>query len=54
MPGSAAPDAGKTDTQCFVCDQLRQMTSAWTAKTEDRSAAPSKDTVGGPDAYCSA
>ncbi|MEU3616593.1 polymorphic toxin-type HINT domain-containing protein [Streptomyces sp. NPDC006872] len=51
VPGSAAPDAGKTDTQCFVYDQLRQMTSAWTAKTEDCSAAPSKDTVGGPDAY---
>ncbi|MFI6033094.1 polymorphic toxin-type HINT domain-containing protein [Streptomyces sp. NPDC051315] len=52
VPGSAAPDAGKTDTQCFVYDQLRQMTSAWTSKTaEDCTAAPSKDTVGGPDAY---
>lgn len=52
VPGSAAPDAGKTDTQCFVYDQLRQMTSAWTSKTaDDCTAAPSKDTVGGPDAY---
>ncbi|MFF3844233.1 polymorphic toxin-type HINT domain-containing protein [Streptomyces sp. NPDC002328] len=52
VPGSAAPDAGKTDTQCFVYDQLRQMTSAWTSKAaEDCTAAPSKDTVGGPDAY---
>ncbi|WP_309299606.1 RHS repeat-associated core domain-containing protein, partial [Streptomyces sp. A012304] len=52
VPGSAAPDAGKTDTQCFVYDQLRQMTSAWTSKTaEDCTAPPSKDTVGGPDAY---
>ncbi|PRH80191.1 Rhs family-like protein [Streptomyces solincola] len=50
-PGAAAPDSGKTDTQCFVYDKLRQMTSAWTAKTEDCSAGPSKDTVGGPDAY---
>jgi RHS repeat-associated protein len=52
VPGSAAPDAGKTDTQCFVYDQLRQMTSAWTSKAaDDCTAAPSKDTVGGPDAY---
>ncbi|MFF0386616.1 polymorphic toxin-type HINT domain-containing protein [Streptomyces sp. NPDC004286] len=51
VPGSAAPDAGKTDTQCFVHDQLRQMTSAWTAKTDDCSSGPSKTTVGGPDAY---
>ncbi|NEY36927.1 Rhs family-like protein, partial [Streptomyces sp. PRKS01-65] len=50
-PGDAAPDAGKTDTQCFVYDQLRQMTSAWSAKTDDCAAGPSKDTVGGPDAY---
>jgi RHS repeat-associated protein len=49
-PGEAAPDSGKTDTQCFVHNQLRQMTSAWTA-TDDCQAAPSKDTVGGPDAY---
>ncbi|WP_309051993.1 polymorphic toxin-type HINT domain-containing protein, partial [Streptomyces sp.] len=50
-PGGAAPDAGKTDTQCFVYDKLRQMTSAWSAKTDDCAAGPSKDTVGGPDAY---
>ncbi|KMS65750.1 hypothetical protein ACH49_30485, partial [Streptomyces leeuwenhoekii] len=51
-PGDAAPDAGKTDTQCFVYDQLRQMTSAWTSRTaDDCAAAPSKDTVGGPEAY---
>lgn len=50
-PGEAAPDSGVTDTQCFVHNQLRQMTSAWTAKTDDCTAAPSKDTVGGPDAY---
>ncbi|WP_345040182.1 polymorphic toxin-type HINT domain-containing protein [Streptomyces sannanensis] len=49
-PGDAAPDAGKTDTQCFVYDQLRQTTSAWTA-TDDCEAAPSAATVGGPDAY---
>ncbi|WP_309299502.1 RHS repeat-associated core domain-containing protein, partial [Streptomyces sp. A012304] len=52
VPGSAASDAGKPDTQCFVYDQLRQMTAAWTSKTtDDCTAAPSKDTVGGPDAY---
>ncbi|MCH5676736.1 RHS repeat domain-containing protein, partial [Streptomyces gilvus] len=52
VPGSAAPDAGRTDTQCFVYDQLRQMTSAWTSnKAEDCTATPSKDTVGGPEAY---
>ncbi len=50
-PGDAAPDAGKVDTQCFVYNQLRQMTSAWTAKTDDCTAGPSRDTVGGPDAY---
>ncbi|MEU1124865.1 polymorphic toxin-type HINT domain-containing protein [Streptomyces sp. NPDC005899] len=50
-PGEAAADAGKTDTQCFVYDQLRQMTSAWTAKTDDCATGPSKDTVGGPDPY---
>jgi RHS repeat-associated protein len=51
-PGSAAPDAGETDTQCFVYDQLRQMTSAWTSRTaDDCTAAPSKDTVGGPEAF---
>ncbi|GAA5218024.1 hypothetical protein GCM10023323_77150 [Streptomyces thinghirensis] len=50
-PGGASPDAGKTDNQCFVYDQLRQMTSAWSAKTDDCTAGPSKDTVGGPEAY---
>ncbi|WP_239476097.1 RHS repeat-associated core domain-containing protein [Streptomyces sp. CS090A] len=49
-PGAAAPDSGKTDTQCFVYNQLRQMTSAWTAK-DDCQAPASKDTVGGPDPY---
>ncbi len=49
-PGAAAPDNGKTDTQCFVYNQLRQMTSAWTAK-DDCQAPASKDTVGGPDPY---
>ncbi|MCX5203133.1 polymorphic toxin-type HINT domain-containing protein [Streptomyces sp. NBC_00237] len=49
-PGEAAPDSGKTDTQCFVHNQLRQMTSAWTA-TDDCKAAPSKANVGGTDAY---
>ncbi|GGQ44370.1 hypothetical protein GCM10010145_11280 [Streptomyces ruber] len=51
-PGSASEGTGGTDTQCFVYDQLRQMTSAWTSKkADDCSAAPSKDTVGGPEAY---
>ncbi|MFJ4687965.1 RHS repeat-associated core domain-containing protein [Streptomyces sp. NPDC088789] len=50
-PGAAAPDAGKTDTQCFAYNRLRQMTSAWTAKTENCATGPSKDTVGGPEAY---
>lgn len=49
-PGAATPGDGRTDTQCFVYDQLRQMTSAWTA-TDACEAAPSKETVGGPDAY---
>ncbi|CAM5332509.1 hypothetical protein SFUMM280S_09247 [Streptomyces fumanus] len=52
VPGAAAEGSGATDTQCFVYDQLRQMTSAWTSKTADTcAAAPSKDTVGGPEAY---
>ncbi|MFJ4977222.1 polymorphic toxin-type HINT domain-containing protein [Streptomyces coeruleorubidus] len=51
VPGSAAGDAGGTDTQCFVYDKLRQMTSAWSAKTDDCASGPSKSTVGGPEAY---
>ncbi|MFC8536777.1 RHS repeat domain-containing protein [Streptomyces sp. NPDC057249] len=39
-----------TDTQCFTNDALGRLTEAWTAKT-DCSTAPSKATVGGPDAY---
>ncbi|MFC8198591.1 polymorphic toxin-type HINT domain-containing protein [Streptomyces sp. NPDC057298] len=51
-PGAAAEGSSETDTQCFVYDQLRQMTSAWTSKTaDDCAAAPSKETVGGPEAY---
>lgn len=43
---------GGTDNQCFAYDQLQQLTAAWTAKTDITCAAgPSKDTVGGPDAY---
>ncbi|MGW1980253.1 polymorphic toxin-type HINT domain-containing protein [Streptomyces sp. NPDC001889] len=49
--GGAVAGGGQTDTQCFVHNKLRQMTSAWTAAKDDCSAAPSKDTVGGPDAY---
>ncbi|WP_308311354.1 polymorphic toxin-type HINT domain-containing protein [Streptomyces sp. D2-8] len=51
VPGTAAGDAGGRDTQCFVYDQLRQMTSAWSAKADDCAAGPSKSTVGGPEAY---
>lgn len=44
-------DAQKsTDTQCFTNDALGRLTEAWTAKT-DCATAPSKATVGGPDAY---
>ncbi|MEU2248786.1 RHS repeat-associated core domain-containing protein [Streptomyces sp. NPDC019224] len=44
-------DAQKsTDTQCFTNDALGRLTEAWTAKT-DCVTAPSKTTVGGPDAY---
>ncbi|MFJ5264663.1 polymorphic toxin-type HINT domain-containing protein, partial [Streptomyces sp. NPDC088387] len=51
-PGAAVEGSGETDTQCFVYDKLRQMTSAWTSKTKDEcAAAPSKETVGGPEAY---
>ncbi|MFC8419988.1 RHS repeat-associated core domain-containing protein [Streptomyces sp. NPDC057236] len=51
-PGAAAEGTGETDTQCFVYDKLRQMTSAWTSKTAGECAtAPSKETVGGPEAY---
>lgn len=51
-PGAAAEGTGGTDTQCFVYDKLRRMTSAWTSRTADDCAAtPTKDTVGGPEAY---
>ncbi|MFJ3492991.1 DNA/RNA non-specific endonuclease [Streptomyces sp. NPDC086091] len=51
-PGAASGGTGETDTQCFVYDQLRQMTSAWTSDTADTCAAtPTKDEVGGPEAY---
>ncbi|WP_433543915.1 polymorphic toxin-type HINT domain-containing protein (plasmid) [Streptomyces sp. CA-294286] len=49
-PGAAVPGDGAVDTQCFVYDKLRQMSSAWSAKTECEKA-PTKDNVGGPDAY---
>ncbi|WP_018553178.1 RHS repeat-associated core domain-containing protein, partial [Streptomyces sp. ATexAB-D23] len=39
-----------TDTQCFSNDALGRLTEAWTAKT-DCATAPSKTSVGGPDAY---
>ncbi|MGW1978880.1 RHS repeat-associated core domain-containing protein [Streptomyces sp. NPDC001889] len=51
-PGAAVMAEGKTDTQCFVHNKLRQMTSAWTTTKETCDpAGPSKETVGGPDAY---
>ncbi|MFI2209069.1 polymorphic toxin-type HINT domain-containing protein [Streptomyces sp. NPDC020141] len=50
-PGAAVAGGGQTDTQCFVHNKLREMTSAWTATKDDCAAGPSKDTVGGPDAY---
>ncbi|MFI2215219.1 polymorphic toxin-type HINT domain-containing protein, partial [Streptomyces sp. NPDC020141] len=50
--GAAVAGGGQTDTQCFVHNKLRQMTSAWTASTDTCDpAGPSKQTVGGPDAY---
>ncbi|MQS00524.1 RHS repeat-associated core domain-containing protein [Streptomyces alkaliterrae] len=49
-PGQAVAADAKPDTQCFAYDQLRRMTSAWTAKT-DCAGTPGKATVGGPDAY---
>ncbi|MFI9200679.1 polymorphic toxin-type HINT domain-containing protein [Streptomyces sp. NPDC053048] len=49
-PGAAMPDGGRPDTQCFAYDALRRMTGAWTA-TDECKAAPSKETVGGPQAY---
>ncbi|WP_343238976.1 RHS repeat-associated core domain-containing protein [Streptomyces sp. SID9124] len=48
---ASGQDAQKTtDTQCFTNDALGRLTEAWTAKT-DCTTAPSKTTVGGPDAY---
>ncbi|WP_240799116.1 RHS repeat-associated core domain-containing protein [Streptomyces sp. A0958] len=48
---ASGQDAQKsTDTQCFTNDALGRLTEAWTAKT-DCATAPSKATVGGPDAY---
>ncbi|MGX1638425.1 RHS repeat-associated core domain-containing protein, partial [Streptomyces albidoflavus] len=47
MPdGQAGPD-----TQCFVYDQLRRMTSAWTAADDTCTGGPGKATVGGDQPY---
>ncbi|MER7759869.1 polymorphic toxin-type HINT domain-containing protein [Streptomyces sp. NPDC097619] len=40
-----------TDTQCFLRDSLRRITSAWTNTGEKCAEAPSATMVGGPDAY---
>ncbi|MFE9824936.1 RHS repeat domain-containing protein [Streptomyces sp. NPDC005791] len=51
-PGEGMPDGQTgTDTQCFAYDQLRRMTSAWTAREKCAADGPSKETVGGPEAY---
>ncbi|MFE7455797.1 polymorphic toxin-type HINT domain-containing protein [Streptomyces sp. NPDC057554] len=51
-PGPGMPDAQTgTDTQCFAYDQLRRMTSAWTAREKCAADGPSRATVGGPEAY---
>ncbi|MEU5823274.1 RHS repeat-associated core domain-containing protein [Streptomyces sp. NPDC047803] len=47
---SGQDEQKSTDTQCFTNDALGRLTEAWTAKT-DCTTAPSKTTVGGPDAY---
>ncbi|MEV4739879.1 polymorphic toxin-type HINT domain-containing protein [Streptomyces sp. NPDC049555] len=49
-PGVAMPDGGQSDVQCFGYDALRRMTGAWTA-TDGCQTGPSKETVGGPQAY---
>ncbi|NEB66403.1 hypothetical protein G3I39_04925, partial [Streptomyces fulvissimus] len=47
-PGQGMPDGqAGPDTQCFVYDQLRRMTSAWTAADDTCTGGPSKATVGG-------
>ncbi|MET7510658.1 hypothetical protein [Streptomyces albidoflavus] len=51
-PGQGMPDGqAGPDTQCFVCDQLRRMTSAWTAADDTCTGGPSKATVGGDQPY---
>ncbi|MGW4374487.1 hypothetical protein ACWEJ7_12580 [Streptomyces albidoflavus] len=51
-PGQGMPDGqAGPDTQCFVYDQLRRMTSAWTAADDTCTGGPSKATVGGDQPY---
>ncbi|MFF2257705.1 RHS repeat domain-containing protein, partial [Streptomyces albidoflavus] len=51
-PGQGMPDGqAGPDTQCFVYDQLRRMTSAWTAADDTCTGGPGKATVGGDQPY---
>ncbi|MFE0224991.1 hypothetical protein ACFW0U_29845, partial [Streptomyces albidoflavus] len=51
-PGQGMPDGqAGPDTQCFVYDQLRRMTSAWTAADDTCTGGPGKTTVGGDQPY---
>ncbi|MCW3815593.1 hypothetical protein ONA91_14125 [Micromonospora sp. DR5-3] len=44
------PSGGVADTQCFRYDDLRRLTTAWTA-TDNCAAAPGVDVLGGPAPY---
>ncbi|MBM2615793.1 HNH endonuclease [Actinoplanes sp. LDG1-06] len=46
------PEVGTGETQCFVYDKLRRLTSAWTPKADpDCSDAPTAANLGGPAPY---
>lgn len=51
--GSGQDTARTVDTQCFVTDNLRRITEAWTATDQCKTAptTASSASVGGPDAY---
>ncbi len=47
-----APQIGTAETQCFVYDKLRRLTSAWTPKADpDCSDSPAVANLGGPAPY---
>ncbi|MGW1998184.1 RHS repeat-associated core domain-containing protein [Embleya sp. NPDC001921] len=50
--GTGSGPTTQWDTQCFTYDALRQMTEAWTSRTQETCApTPAKAEIGGPDPY---